>query len=290
MSDQAFLTTREVAALLRIKERKVYHLAASGAVPVSRATGKLLFPREAVEAFVARSQGGRATDRRRPAVFLGSQDPLIEWALRASGSGIASLAEGSFDGLDRFARGEGALVGLHIFDRAAAAWNIPDVSARFGSDDVVLVAFARRRRGLVVPAGNPRAATRIPDLAGLRIAVRQEAAGGRRLFEELVAEAAIAAGLVRIGPFMTETDAAMAVLHGAADAAFGLEAAARRVGLGFVPLVEECFDLLVDRAFWFDPPFQRFLAFCRSAAFADEASRHAGYDVSEFGAVRFNAN
>ena len=39
-----FLTTRELAAMLRVKERKVYELAAEGALPVRRVTGKLLFP------------------------------------------------------------------------------------------------------------------------------------------------------------------------------------------------------------------------------------------------------
>lgn len=45
-----FLTVRELAAFLRVKERKVYALAAEGALPCSRATGKLIFPRAAVEA------------------------------------------------------------------------------------------------------------------------------------------------------------------------------------------------------------------------------------------------
>ena len=45
-----FLTTKEVAALLRIKERTVYDLVKEGSIPASRVTGKLLFPRELVEA------------------------------------------------------------------------------------------------------------------------------------------------------------------------------------------------------------------------------------------------
>ena len=53
-----YLTTRELAELLRIKERKVYDLAASGEVPCSRATGKLLFPREAIDAWLQRHSDG----------------------------------------------------------------------------------------------------------------------------------------------------------------------------------------------------------------------------------------
>ena len=92
-----YLTTRELAALLRIKERKVYDLAASGTVPCSKAMGKLLFPRTEIEAWIAAGRHrpeSRQDIRRgsaprssfvRPNVVLGSHDPLLEWALRESG-------------------------------------------------------------------------------------------------------------------------------------------------------------------------------------------------------------
>lgn len=289
MPDPAFLTTREVAELLRIKERKVYDLAASGDVPVSRAMGKLLFPREALEAWVAQGQSRRETaSPERPAVFVGSHDPLVDWALRASGSGIAALADGSFDGLDRFGRGEAIMAGLHIHDGETGTWNLPTVTERFGSEPVVLIGFARRSRGLIVPTGNPAGLRGIADLAGSKVALRPPAAGSRRLFERLADEARIGDRITRVGACLTETEAAFAVLAGEADAAFGLRSAAEKAGLGFVPLFEEAYDLLVWRKDWFDPPFQRFLAFCRTEAFRAEADRQAGADLTEFGQVRFN--
>ena len=74
-----FLTTRELAELLHIKERKVYDLAASGKVPCSRATGKLLFPRRAIEDWMAANSSGGTPARhnRQSRVVLGSQDPLL---------------------------------------------------------------------------------------------------------------------------------------------------------------------------------------------------------------------
>ena len=76
-----FLTTREVADLLRVKERKVYELAADATIPVSRVTGKLLFPSDLVELWVRHGtewRGGweRLVDR--PAVLAGSHDPLLD--------------------------------------------------------------------------------------------------------------------------------------------------------------------------------------------------------------------
>ncbi|MCB1775085.1 MAG: helix-turn-helix domain-containing protein, partial [Gammaproteobacteria bacterium] len=99
--DIEYLTTKELAELLRIKERKVYDLAASGQVPCSRAMGKLLFPRQAIEAWIAgESTGGASTlSEPRPDVLLGSFEPLLEWALHESGCGLATLLDGSLDGL-----------------------------------------------------------------------------------------------------------------------------------------------------------------------------------------------
>ena len=78
-----YLTTKEVAALLRIKERKVYDLASTGALECSRAMGKLLFPADAVHAWLSAnlSGAGPAPVAARPGVFLGSHDPLLDWAL-----------------------------------------------------------------------------------------------------------------------------------------------------------------------------------------------------------------
>ena len=51
-----FLTTRELASLLRVKERKVYDLVATGALPVRRVTGKLLFPRDEIDVWLGASR------------------------------------------------------------------------------------------------------------------------------------------------------------------------------------------------------------------------------------------
>lgn len=109
-SEAQYLTTADLAGLLRIGQRKVYELAASGQVPCVRVTGKLLFPRAAAESWLA----APAPAPCRPPVFFGSRDPLLEWALRESRCGMATLFDGSLDGLSRFAAGEGQATGLHL--------------------------------------------------------------------------------------------------------------------------------------------------------------------------------
>ncbi len=285
-----YLTTKELAEMLRIKERKVYALAASGDVPCSRAMGKLLFPREAIETWLAeRSSGERKADKPRANVFLGSHDPLLDWALRESRCGIATFFDGSTDGLTRFANSEGVATGLHLYDSASGRWNETIVAARFGAMPVVLVEWARRARGLIVTGGLKKKITSIADLKGRSVSPRQAESGAQALFEQLTSQAGLSeADLTLTAPARTEADAALAVLEGKADAAFGLACIAAQYRLPFVPLIEERFDLLVHRRAWFEPPMQTFLKFCRTQTFQTRAREMTGYDIANLGAVHFN--
>ena len=284
-----FLTVRELAELLRVGERKVYDLAAAGEVPCSRVTGKLLFPDRAVRDWIAGASSGPGSGPR-PATLLGSHDPLLEWALRQSRCGLATLLDGSLDGLSRFGSGEGIAAGLHLRDAVTAQWNVPAVAEACDGGGAVLVSWAVRRRGLVTRAEDGGAIRGPADLPGRRIVPRQPESGTQALFEQVAREAGLdPGGLALAEPARSEADAVLAVAQGAGDVAFGLEAVAGPYGLRFVPVVEERFDLLVCRRAWFEPPMQRLLEFCRSDAFRRRAAALPGYDVADLGAVRWNA-
>ncbi len=288
-----YLTTRELAELLRIKERKVYDLAATGEVPCSRATGKLLFPRAAIDAWLASKSEGLDSDvaAERPNVFLGSHDPLLDWALRESGAGLATFFDGSMDGLERFAKAEGIATGLHLFQPETDTWNEPIVWSRFATAPVVLAEFAWRERGLIVSPESRLKIHGLDELQGRCVVPRQAGAGSQRLLEHLLAKEGVPSTEIRLlNPARTETDAALAVLEGKADAAFGLLGVARQYRLAFVPIMRERFDLLVERRAWFEPPLQRFFHFCRSPAFTQKAQELKGYDISDLGQIHFNGS
>lgn len=305
-----YLTTRELAELLRIKERKVYDLAASGTLPCSRATGKLLFPSDAISAWI-RENSTETSAASRPVVFLGSHDPLLDWALRESGCGIPTLFESSGEGLQRFANKQGLATGLHVFTGEAkstlnmsaldhpetalpesdpVSWNLAVVSKEFSACDAVLVEWAKRCRGFVLGENISSIELKaVSDLRGLRLVPRQEEAGSQRLLVQWLKELGLSlADFDLTAVALTESDAALQVLEGKADFAFGLETLARSYGLGFHPVVTEHFDVLVDRKTWFDPPLQSLVEFCRSPALGLQATQMGGYDISGLFKVRFN--
>lgn len=284
-----YLTTDEACALLRLKERRLYDLARQGQIPATRAAGRWLFSRAALERWLAGHATGGAPAAQRPPVVAGSHDPLLEWALRESGCGLAILAEGSAAGLERFFRGEALAAGTHL--PPAESGNREAIASRPESADCVLLAWARRRQGLVLPAGNPRQVKGLKDLVGRPMARRQEGAGSQQLLLQLWAEQGLPAGGPNFAPgtARTQIELGMMVLEGRAEAGLAAEAAATALKLDFLPLAEERFDLLVARRDVFEPPMQRLLAFARSALLAEKARAMGGYDVSELGTVRWNA-
>ena len=289
-----YLTTREAAAYLRVKERRIYEMVRQRRIPCTRVTGKWLFPRALIDRWLAAHLEGEpvATDAP-PPVIAGSHDPLLEWAVGESGCELALKGGGSLAGLDRLAEGEAAVAAAHVLDPETGAYNVPGVRARPGLRDVVVLTWAWRRQGLVLPAGNPDGVGELADLAhtGVAVAQRQQHAGSRILFAHLLAEAGLSPEALTCAPetVQTELDVGLAVLGGRARAGMAVAAVAHSLNLGFVPLAWERFDLVAGRREVFEPPMQRLLAFTHGAAFAAKAGALGGYDVSELGRVQYNA-
>ena len=125
-----FLTTSEAADYLRLGERKLYELVTAGAIPCSKVTGKWLFPRHELDLWVlsglAHPEGMIAADV--PPIVGGSQDDLLEWGLRESGSALASLNEGTMRGVERLQRNEVIAAAIHFHARSSDGSETLDAS------------------------------------------------------------------------------------------------------------------------------------------------------------------
>ncbi len=297
-----FMTTREVADYLRLKERRVYELVRRQEIPCTRVTGKWLFPRALVDLWLAEHAGGAARVPA-PPVIAGSHDPLLDWAVKESGCGLALLPGGSLDGIKRFADGGAVAAGLHLLDAESGAFNLPALSGGLGGPalagaGVALLEWAWRQQGLVVAAGNPHGIATLGDLATLRdlegkklkVMGRQAEAGSHLLLADLLAREGLSFDDLDFldETARGETDLGLAVLEGRAAAGLAIEAVARSLKLGFVPLLRERYDLLLRRRDYFEPPLAALFAFARGKAFAARAARMGGYDVSGLGTTRYN--
>jgi len=299
LDNTEFLTTKEVADLLRIKERKLYDLVSAQEIPCVKATGKLLFPKAELMHWIHTGELlPKGKNNIRPNVLTGSHDPLLEWAIRESNCGLAMQFDGSLGGLDVFEKYGAVATGLHVLNTGTITstapsnntWNTHAVQNRFANSNVVLVHWATRQQGLIVPKGNPKNIRSVASLASLKIATRQAGAGGTILFEHLLQTHGLDLKNLNISETCrTENETVAAVASGKADAAPGLQAMAAQFGLDFVPTQQESFDLLVCRKAWFDPPFQKLIQFTTSSAFKKKPQQFEGYNTTALGTVVWNS-
>ncbi len=292
---KAYLNTTEAAEYLGIKERKLYELVANGAVPCSKATGKWLFPRSAldrwIEAGLAHPQGFAPVEP--PPIIGGSNDPLLEWAARRSACGLALLSIGSEAGLAKLAANEIAVAAIHLHGDGE-----PDEDANLAAVvampllwDAVVIAFARREQGLLLPAGNPRGLASFKDAirSGARVGRRQAGAGAELLLQKLLrADGIDPTEIATAGTYATGDDLAFAIASGEADCGIATRAVAAARGLGFLPLAWERFDLAMRRRTYFMPGPQSLLTLMRSDEFRRHADALGGLDVSDAGAIRLS--
>ncbi len=194
----------------------------------------------------------------------------------------------------RLLRGEVLAAAIHFhsaIDDTTGDANIAAVQANAALHDAVLVGFARREQGLLLPPGNPKNMHSVTDVLakGATMAVRQPGAGAQMLFDVLLKRADIKPrDLSRLDPpCLTGPDLAAAVRSGQADCGIATRAAARSAGLDFEPLLFENFDLLMRQRSYFQPPMQALFGFTGDRRLKQRAGDLTGYDVTPAGKIRY---
>ena len=180
-----------------------------------------------------------------PLRLAASHDLLLQEVVSADETaGIGVRFVGSEHALAALARGEVELAGFHLPEPLPSPRARP---APFHDPGLFVEVVMRREQGLIVARGNPLRVRDVADLArtGLRFVNRQRGAGTRAWFDRLIAERGLGPREIRgyEREEFTHFAVAAAVAAGAADAGFGLRAAAAQFELGFVPVGTELYYL-----------------------------------------------
>jgi molybdate transport repressor ModE-like protein len=210
-------------------------------------------------------------------------------ALPAGGSLRLDVSfSGSLDALAAYARGDADLAGFH-FAVSPAAGAVQGFRRLLDARRDRLIVFAEREQGLILAAGNPHRVRTLADLAArrLRFVNRQPGSGTRLLFDALLAEARVAAAAITGYDSAERNHVAVAgaVASGAAQAGFGLRAAAAEFGLAFVPLARERYLFAVRAGQLASAEVRAFLAMLRGPLAAGALSRLPGYDGRDAGRI-----
>ena len=234
-------------------------------------------------------------DIRRTIVATGSHDLVLDLlASRLSESPgnptVSSANVGSIGGLLAIRRGETHIAGSHLLDEETGEYNVSYIDRYIPNKRVTLVHLAGRTQGLMVSPHNPMRITSLADLArdGVRFVNRQRGSGTRVLLDFKLRETGIPTESIRgyDREEYTHLAVAAAVQGGRADVGLGILPAARAMGLEFVPLFEEQYDLVIPIEFYDGDLLRPMLGMIRSAEFQREVEDLGGYNTSQMGMVK----
>ncbi len=232
-------------------------------------------------------------------VAIGSHDvtiDLIASELRRTDPRLTLAASnvGSLGGLLALRRGEAHMAGTHLLDEETGEYNVTFVRRYIPDEDVVLVTLVHREQGLIVPPGNPLSIESLDGLAreGVRFVNRQRGSGTRVLLDYLLGQRGIEPsdipGYER--EEFTHLAVAAAVAGGAADVGAGVLSAARALGMDFVALSTERYDLAIPRQHYESALVEPLLSLIGSDDFKRKVDALGGYDTASTGHVAAEIN
>ncbi|WP_342052747.1 MULTISPECIES: helix-turn-helix transcriptional regulator [unclassified Cupriavidus] len=192
---------------------------------------------------------------------------------------VAALAEHACD-----------IAGFHVpigdleddMVRRITSWLRPDTHC--------LIHLAVRTQGLFVRPGNPLGVHSLEDLvrSDVRFVNRQPGSGTRLLLDLMLARRGIDPNRIEGFSNGEFTHAAVAAYIGSgmADVGFGVETAARRFGLEFVPVLKERYFFAIEQKMLQSPALAEAVEALKSRSFRERVDALPGYDAAMTGVVQ----
>lgn len=283
-----YLSTSEVARYLKLNQKKVYALVASGQLPAARISGKWLFPKEMIDRWVAEhtvypAGGLMGALLDQLLVLQGSDDWLLSRVIdrfqSRLGASIPTAAVGSLAGVSAIAAGSAHVASSHVD---------PAVVRREANGPMYLFGLFAREQGIVLDTARAAGIEGLEALchAHLRFASRQPQSGTFRLVERLLMEQRLEPAWTSVGPFHSHMEVALDIRSGRADAGVAIHIAAQMAGLDFIPLAREAFYLVIPASFMSHRRVTQFLEFVVDELTMEARRELPGYSFETLGRVQ----
>ncbi len=293
------LSTKEVAEFLGVNEKMVYSLVSEKNLPASKVTGKWLFPLHLVEQWVEANTLNYPEARQQLPpydgllIITGSNDLLLDKTISIFNKKIfGNIAVfgnlGSIGGLQALRRNICHIATSHLLQDNGNEYNFDFAGKEFNNMPVI-VNFCRREQGFLIQKGNPKKIKKIDDIGqnNIRVVNRSLSTGTRLLFDRELQKAGIETKTIKgyDHEVNSHMEVGLEVLSGRAHFGPGIRPVAAHLGLEFISLRWERYDLLITKERFFDKGVQSFIGLLQETDFKKMAESITGYDVSSSGKI-----
>ncbi|MEH2312640.1 MAG: substrate-binding domain-containing protein [Nostoc sp.] len=186
-------------------------------------------------------------------------------------------------------QGEAHIAGMHLYDPETGEYNTPFVRNVLAGREAVLITLGVWEEGLLVKSGNPRGIRTVGDLVqrGATIVNREIGSGSRMLLEQTLQEQQIPFHAIQGFDHIVKNhqDVAQAVGLGVVDAGISTASIATAFGLGFIPLHQSRYDLVILKEYLEEAPVQQLLSTLGHRLVHSQFEILGGYDISKIGEV-----
>lgn len=198
----------------------------------------------------------------------------------------------SMSALRSLCGGQVHIAGMHLYDAETGEYNTPFVREALKGKSAVLITLGIWEEGLLVQPGNPMGIKNVTDLVelGANIINREAGSGCRMLLERELEAERVPLHLVKGFDHVAHShqNVALSIVSGIADAGISTSSVAAAFGLGFIPLHQARYDLVVLKEYLDDEPVQQFLSTLGHRIVQSQLEVLGGYDISNIGEVVAN--
>lgn len=295
-------TPDEVAKMFKISKHTVYELIKRGELHAFKIGNKMRIEEKEIIRFKEGERSPSASDvsyQEEVLRLAGSHDFLVEQLIKyisnqSSGITLQPTYIGSLEGLMMLYRGNCDIAAMHLLDPTTKEYNLPFIKQFFVHERITVMRLAAREQGLITAPGNPKNIMSFQDLTrkDVKFVNRQKGSGTRFLFDSLLADAHISPS--DITDYSNEEwnhlSTATYISSGVADVTFGIRSAASKLGLNFIPIANEQFDLVFRWTSENEKALQHLIDIIQLTAFKEKVINMEGYDSSELGQIIYETN
>jgi putative molybdopterin biosynthesis protein len=269
-------------------------------------TGKWVFPKKLVDDWIDSSaksglEQARQKSKRIEGAYLasGSNDPILDMLHTYMKKSypefyIFSTNTGSTDGLKALNMGYTDLAWSHLFDPKTGEYNIPFLPTYLPNVKPVVVNLFHRDLGFVVSSKNPFHINGFEDLPqkGIRFINRQKGSGTRVLLDHHLKRLKIPTSKIQgyDREVYTHFEVGLSILSKEADVGIATIAVSKLLGLPFIPITQESFDMILNQSTFFEKGIQAFIEILNSQGFRNSVERLGSYDFKNSGKILYSKN